>query len=231
MSETAAVSQGEVAAPVAAAAPAVEAAAAPVTAAAPAAEQTTLLGGDPPAEAAAAAPDGEKPAAEAKTDGLPETYKIELPEGETVDAPRLEAYQGVLKEAALTQEQADKLTPFLLGQVKQLQQQAQDAWAEQTRAWRSSVESDPEIGGGNLRATLVNAARARDAYGSPELKALLLDANLGIGNHPAIVKLLAKVGAGMGEDLRGADRQFSGAAGTRDKSAAAVGARMFGSRA
>jgi hypothetical protein len=226
MSEAAASSEAGSAAPVAAVTPAPEAALAAVSAAP--VEQSTLLGGDPPSEVDAAAPDGDKPAAEAKTDGLPETYQIEIPEGETVDQPRLEAYQGVLKEAALTQEQANKLTPFLLGQMKQIQQQQQDAWADQTRQWRSSVESDPEIGGTNLRASLVNAARARDAYGSPELKALLADSSLGIGNHPAIVKLLAKVGAGMGEDLRPADRQFNAAADTRDKSAAAVGARMFG---
>jgi hypothetical protein len=226
----AAASQGEGAAVDAVVAPAVEATAAPVATAAPAA-QATLLGGDPPADPAAAPPEREKPAVEAKaTDGLPETYEVAIPEGEVIDQTRLDAYQGVLKEAKLTQDQANTLTPFLLAQKKAMEQQAMDAWADQTKSWRTSVEADPEIGGAKLRDTLVNAARARDAYGSPELKALLVDGHLGIGNHPAIVKLLARVGAAMGEDLRGADRQFGGGSDSRDKSAEAIGARMFPGR-
>ena len=229
MAEQAAVaSEGGAAAP--AAAPAVEAA--PAAVAAAPAEPTTLLGGDPPAETATAAPAETAPEAKAAADGLPEKYEIAIPEGETVDEPRLEAYQGALKEAKLTQEQANTLTPFLLGQMKALQQQAMDAWADQTKSWRAAVEADPEIGGSNLRPALVNAARAIDQFGGAELKALLRDGNLGIGNHPAIVKAFAKVGAAMGEDLRGADQQFSGgAAGSRDKSTEAIGARMFPGRA
>jgi hypothetical protein len=213
-----------------AAAPAADAAsaavaqtAAPATPAAPAAE-ATLLGGDPPADPATA----EAAPADPKVPVEAPAYVINIPEGETVDQGRLDAYTGALKEAALTQAQADKLTPFLLGQMKAIQEQQLTAWADTTKAWRESVVSDPEIGGAKLRDTMVAAARARDQYGSPEFKALLADNNLGIGNHPAIVRFLASVGRGMGEDLRGADRQSGQPqVSSRDKSAGAVGARMF----
>lgn len=152
-----------------------------------------------------------------------------LPEGEAVDQPRLDAYVGALKEAGVTQEQADKLTPFLLGQMKAIQEQNLAAWADTTKAWRAQVESDPEIGRGKLRESLIAAARARDTYGSPEFKALLSDQNLGFGNHPAIVRFLAAVGRAMGEDMRGPGRSIapSSNGADRDRSPDALGARMF----
>jgi len=184
------------------------------------------LGGDPPgdpaAPAAAAPADPAAPAAPEIT--------ITLPEGETVDQPRLDAYVGALKEANLTQEQADKLTPFLLGQMKALQEQQIAAWADTTKAWRTQVEQDPEIGQGKLRESLLAAARARDTYGSPEFKTLLADPNLGFGNHPAIVRFLAAVGKAMGEDMRGPGitRPATAPNGDgRDRSIDAVGSRMF----
>jgi hypothetical protein len=200
-------------------------AAAAAAATPPAAAETTLLGGDPPAADAAAV---DAAATDPKAPIEAPAYVITIPEGETVDQARLDAYTGALKEAALTQEQADKLTPFLLGQMKAIQEQQLTAWADTTKAWRDSVVADPEIGGAKLRDTMVAAARARDQYGSPEFKALLADNNLGIGNHPAIVRFLASVGRGMGEDLRGADRQGGQPqVDARDKSAGAIGARMF----
>ena len=199
---------------------AVAADAAPVAAAAPAEPQAPLLAGDPPAEAAPA---------EIKTEAAPETldYVIELPEGAAVDETRLASYKGALKDAGLTQDQATKLTPFLLTQMQAIQQEQLNAWADTTKAWRSAVEADPEIGGTNLRASLVNAALARDTYGSPEFKALLADPHLGIGNHPAVVRFLAAVGKAAGEDQRGIERNAGTAGDLTNKSAEAVGARVF----
>jgi hypothetical protein len=134
-----------------------------------------------------------------------------------------------LKESGVTQAQADKLTPFLLGQMKAIQDQQMAAWADQTRQWRSDVENDAEIGKGNLRASLIAAALARDTYGSPEFKALLADPNLGIGNHPGVVRFLAAVGKAMGEDTREPGRSLAPSTNgaTRDRSIDAVGSRMF----
>ena len=196
------------------------AAAAATTQATPVAE-VPLLGGDPPADNAAAA----APAAAAPDE--PAAIVVTLPEGASLDQPRLDAYQGILKDAGLSQEQADKLTPFLFGQMQALQEQQALAWADVTKSWRASVENDAEIGGANLKQSLRDAALARDTYGSPEFKALLADSSIGIGNHPAVVKFLAAVGKAASEDTRGAERQQGAGIGDRDRSIEAVGNRMF----
>ena len=55
-----------------------------------------------------------------------------------------------------------------------------------------------EIGGANLTKNVEMAKRVMDTFASPELKKLLNDT--GLGNHPELVKVFAKVGAKMSED-------------------------------
>lgn len=148
---------------------------------------------------------------------VPEKYElkpIKVGEGDDaaeveIDAALLETATPVLKEAGVTQEQAEKLAPLALEIEKRVMARNEEAFAGVKADWAKATKDDPEIGGKNLPATMANVARALDHFGEPSVKDK--DGNetnefrrmlneTGIGNHPALVRMFAKIGAAAGED-------------------------------
>lgn len=170
---------------------------------APDSVQDTLLTTPPPAPPA----DGEVPAAdsaeatppsEQKPVGAPEKYEFKFPEGVSVDAAMLAKFEPILKEAGLSQEQAQKLADVQLEFKQQEAKAQQDAWVAQLATWAEEVRTDKEIGGQKFDENLKAAQSALARFGSPELKQLL--DSTGLGNHPELVRLCAKIGKAMAED-------------------------------
>ena len=186
-----------------AAAPAAEAAPIPETVLTPPAPDAP-----PPAEqkqgeeqAGEKAPD-EKPAA-----GAPEKYEFTAPEGTELDQALLGKFEPLFRDLNLPQEGAQKLLDAYAKEVMPTIQQAQaEAHGRMIEEWGAAVKADPEMGGKNYEATVKNALKVMERYGDPELKQLMGIASkdnptgLGIGNHPALVRAFAKIGAAMGED-------------------------------
>lgn len=178
-------------APAAPAAPDASAAAAPAAAA-------TLLSGDAPA-ADAPAPtidaDASNPADEAKPAGAPEKYEFAAPEGSEFDPHTIAQFEEVARELNLDNASAQKVIDKLAPALAEKQAQAiERASAE----WVSQVQADQEIGGDKLQASLVAARGALEQFGTPALRELL-DASR-LGNHPEVVKLLAKIGKAISPD-------------------------------
>jgi hypothetical protein len=151
------------------------------------------------ADATAAAqtdkPDGEKQTdKDAKPEGPPEKYEFVAPEGVELDPVALEKFEPVARELGLTSDQANKLVALQAELVAGQSQQ----WSKQVETWVTSVKADKELGGVGLNGTLSNATRALNQFGTPELKAAL-DAT-GMGNHPELVRVFARVGKAMAED-------------------------------
>jgi hypothetical protein len=78
--------------------------------------------------------------------------------------------------------------------------------------WEASTKVDKEFGGDKFDENLAIAARARDQFGTPELRTLLQ--KTAVGNHPEVVRFFYRVGQAISQD--GFVPGKSGTPGTRD---------------
>ena len=148
---------------------------------------------------------GDDAPAEADAPVVPEAYDLTAPEGMTIDPALLEEATPIFKEIGLSNEAANKVLPLAQSLMTKSHEAAVqsmiDAGAQQRKAWLDEAKADPEIGGGKWDATLHSAAKALDALGYPEgspFRAALTET--GFGNHPEMIRAMAKVGAMVGED-------------------------------
>ena len=70
--------------------------------------------------------------------------------------------------------------------------------AKQIEAWVGEIKADKEIGGANFDTSVRHAQAAAKKFGSPEFLAAL-DAT-GMGSHPELVRVFARIGKAMAED-------------------------------
>jgi len=161
----------------------------------PPAEGTTLLG-TPPADGAKTGDAGTQAKADdgKQTPVIPETYEFKLPEGVKLDEARATEFSTIAKGLKLTQEQAQQLVDL---DIKRSQDQLA-AHAETVKTWANDLKADKEFGGDNLPATTTACKKVMDAFATPALREYL-DAT-GLGNHPELVKFVAKIGKGLSED-------------------------------
>ncbi|MFV8981149.1 peptidase [Serratia fonticola] len=126
---------------------------------------------------------------------VPEKYEFKAPEGvEQLDPQALAVFEPIAKELGLSQEQAQKLVDI----YPQIQQQQAEVWSKQVIDWGEQVKADKEIGGDKLTASVGQAQKALDQFGTPALRDYLHTS--GLGNHPELVRAFAKVGKMMSED-------------------------------
>lgn len=151
--------------------------------------------------------DGDKPADDAAgkkpddvADKVPEDgkYNLTMPEGVDVDQGLLDALGPQFKEFGLTNAQAQKLADkFIEAQTARMGKQS-ETWANTISKWADDAKADPEIGGAKWDGTVSAAVRAVNTLGSPALKEYLNAT--GGGNHPEVIRFMAKVGAMIKED-------------------------------
>jgi hypothetical protein len=174
-------------------------------------------------QAAATPPNGEQPAdltanentadllsddESGEAEGVPESYTFEPPEGvELNDATQaaIVAFGDQAKELGLTQSQYQSLIEYDLSRSTQVAEQAVEGWNNRVQTWRDGVKSDRDIGGDKLPQTLKNAEAVLKQFGDAELRSLLRspsDENptgLSVGNHPAILRMLNRVGKALSD--------------------------------
>lgn len=173
----------------------------PANDAAPAVVETALGGADATADVEATAD------AEAETTDVevPESYELTFSEGVTADADTITEATPVLKELGLSNDKAQKLVPLIEAHTARALA-ARDAQidtyiAGERAAWLETAKADPEIGGSKWDASISAAAKALDRFGATkdsEFRALLETS--GLGNHPEMVRMFAKIGAATSED-------------------------------
>lgn len=142
--------------------------------------------------------EGEK---EKEPKGAPEQYEdFSAPEGLKYDDQFIGTFKDAAKELNLSQKQAqqllDKCAPVLAErQIEQIKA-VSDQWVERTK-------TDKEIGGENWTRASSDIARVRDKFGvnadgkmDPDIQEFM---QTPIGNHPGLLKLLARVGRAFGE--------------------------------
>jgi len=162
----------------------------------------------PAAEGAPAVPDGGGIDADTVLGGpprAPESYRLEPPEGLTLDEEAVALATPAFQALGLSNEQAQSLMPVAAEWARSLQarghQQMMEQVAAQRREWFETARADREIGGTQWEASTARAARALDALGFPKGSAFrtLLDES-GLGNHPEMIRAFARVGRAVSED-------------------------------
>lgn len=125
-------------------------------------------------------------------------YSLKMPEGVQVDQELLRALAPEFKEFGLTQGQAQKLADKFIGfQQARAAKQSED-WAATSQGWADEAKADKDMGGVKWDATVRDARRAVDGIGTPALREYLNAS--GGGNHPEVIRFMAKVGSMIKED-------------------------------
>lgn len=146
---------------------------------------------DPPAKAEdAAEPETTEPVKKA-----PEKYEFVQPEGGEVSKDVLGAWSEIARELDLDQEAAQKVLDKVAPAIQQAQNTKFEATAE---AWATESRANKEWGGDKLEATLLQANKALDKFGSPALRTLLHESRL--GNHPEVISFLRRINTQVSED-------------------------------
>lgn len=165
----------------------------------------------PPVKEEPHAPDGAAPEAEAQApedtktpdvrarDAEPLTYSdFTLPEGVEVDSETLSEARTLLGEMKLPQEQAQRLVDFYAGKIRQFGASQAESWVKLNEKWVGDFKADKEIGGERIQETVTAATRAMERFGTPGLREALM--MTGAGNHPEVIRFVARVGRATTED-------------------------------
>lgn len=132
---------------------------------------------------------------QAKPEGAPDKYEFKAPEGAEFDTQVIENFSEVAKELNLTQDAAqkilDKMAPKIAARQVERLEAARTEWAE-------SAKADKEFGGDKLTENIAVASKALEAFGTPELRALLNET--GLGNHPEVIRFFYRSGKAISED-------------------------------
>lgn len=183
----------------------------------PTVSQPTALSQQPPQTLL-----GENKPVEAKTDlkndsggqsdkpATPPVYSaFTLPEGVSFDSERTTQFTSILGDLELTgkvdhalmQGAGQKLVDFHLNevqrQVQDLSKQWTTQWEKTKNDWKESFLADPDIGGTKFQATVDSAVNFIKVHGgTPEQQTEFrnLMETSGLGNHPAMIRLLANAG-------------------------------------
>jgi hypothetical protein len=129
---------------------------------------------------------------------LAEYEDFALPEGVEVDTQTMSEARGLLAELGLPQEQAQRLVDFYAGKIRQFGESQAGNWVTLNEKWVSDFKADREIGGDRIQETVAAAARAMDRFGTPGLREALI--MTGAGNHPEVIRFVARVGRATAED-------------------------------
>ena len=148
-------------------------------------------------------------------DDAPLVYDFKAPEGMELDTAAVDQFKGLAAELKLAPESAQKVVDLYAG-IKQAEAQA---FADQVKAGGDEGKADKEIGGKNLDVTLASARKVIDTFGGDGVKSLL--DSTGMGNHPDVVRMLAKIGKAISEDTM--ERGMSGEGAPRDAASVLYG--------
>ena len=143
---------------------------------------------------------------------IPETYdfkNVELPNGMELDKELTDEFSKAAKEMRLSQAKADKLMGIGVKLSSKLQDRFNSAFKElqdnQIKSYKTMLNTDPEIGGANLKTTLLEANKAYQTFVSDDAAKILADT--GLNNHPAIVKMFRDIGRQVKNDsIRGGNQ-------------------------
>jgi len=138
-----------------------------------------------------------KPAAPAKKEGQAADEKIELklPDGSHLKQDDVDKIASFAKEHGLSKDVAQKLLERESANLAAHNQAALDQLAEQSEAWKQEIIADKDFGGEKAAETAQLAHDVAKKFGSETFVSEL--ERTGLGNHPELVRMLARIGRAM----------------------------------
>lgn len=120
-------------------------------------------------------------------------------EGTKRDEKGLADFRSLAKKHGLTGEAAQALVEHYDGMSRAADALYLEKLEETQKTWSESIKADKEYGGAKLKETHADVERAMKKFGEdPELRKFLNDT--GFGNHPGLIKFVARIGKAMRED-------------------------------
>ena len=139
---------------------------------------------------------------ESPTQGAPEKYEdFKAPEGFVLDQEVTGEFSALAKKGGLSQSYAQELVDFYVKQLQQMNNAPAEFYEAKQQEWKDQINSDPEIGGSKWNGTRASIGRLFDSLGDAKMTDAFREAMdyTGAGNHPAVVKFLARVAARLTE--------------------------------
>ena len=125
----------------------------------------------------------------------PASYELAAPDGYDLDPELLTEVTPVLREAGLSNEQANQLLPIAGKIIDRHIDAVEDEFSAMKTAWAKRTMADRELGGDNWSQTkqLMDTAFAYLGFGRDhELRQLLNQT--GLGNHPSMIRAFRHFG-------------------------------------
>ena len=127
-----------------------------------------------------------------------EELQLKFPEGFKEDTALMGQFKPLLKDLGLKSEGAQKLVDLYVKSLSSMDEQRTAAVNEQVKKWVEANKTDKEIGGADYAKNIAGANRVIDKFGDAEVKAFFQLP--GVGNHPAVQRLMVKIGKAFAED-------------------------------
>lgn len=143
---------------------------------------------------------------ESKEETQEEEFELERSEDSPLSKEQFEDVAALVKEHNLSKEQAEGVLQAHENFLNNFAEHQAALVEKQRDDWFDECKADPEIGGENFTSAAEKGKRALDAFGSDKLREELKAT--GYGNHPEVVRMLAKIG-----DLVDSDKLILGSKG------------------
>ena len=118
-------------------------------------------------------------------------YEFNLPEGVQFADGEVDAFKTVAKDLKLPKEGAQRILDIATAR----EQARAEAFQTTVRGWAETTKADKELG---KDENIAIAKKTVETFGTPELKEVLNSS--GLGNHPEMIRLMARIGNAMTED-------------------------------
>lgn len=133
---------------------------------------------------------------ESEADNL--EYTLEKPEDSSISDELFESIQGIAKTSKLSKEDAEALIDSHERAIEDYNKKVLDEHNAQRDEWVKEIKNDKEFGGEALQETVRLANKAWKHYDDGSLDRELTE--LGYGDHPAVIRMLARIGRDMESD-------------------------------
>lgn len=145
----------------------------------------------------------------------PPTYDaFVLPEGIQLETDKVTEFTGLLAELEVSgkadhiavQAFGQKAVEFYVNEMKKVlddqTKQQLTSWERQRNDWKEAFLKDPDIGGERFQSTVdsaLNFIRTHGGTAEQQTEFRNIMETSGLGNHPAMIRILAKAGSAMSE--------------------------------
>lgn len=135
---------------------------------------------------------------------IPDEYDIKTIDGYEINKEMMDELTPLFKELKISAVGAQKLADYHMQIMQKQSAAASEMRKQMIGQWSESIKKDPQFGGAMFNENMALARRGlkavmpADANSAKELTMLLNDS--GMGNHPEIIKVFAKVGKMIKED-------------------------------